>query len=237
MAKHADTTLRRRRAFAALLLTPLLALAAGTACVAANRPPAVASATEMSDFDGDGPQQTKTRPADAASRSSERTPVGGGSWDLGDDIDAEHLTRIMAHNDKVSAMIDADGDAVPTDFDPNHTVEDVGNMYAAANCTWGAYEKRHEMGLPVSSWLGNGADWYDSAKAEGYWVGTQPRHVGDIISFKRGQFGASAVYGHVAVISKLDDDGSFETIEMGDGRWFSRHFTAEQGRTLRYVYF
>ena len=143
----------------------------------------------------------------------------------------------MAHNDKVSAMIDADGDAVPTDFDPNHTVEDVGNMYAAANCTWGAYEKRHEMGLPVSSWLGNGADWYDSAKAEGYWVGTQPRHVGDIISFKRGQFGASTVYGHVAVISKLNGDGSFETIEMGNGRWFSRHFTAEQGRTLRYVYF
>ena len=93
------------------------------------------------------------------------------------------------------------------------------------------------MGLPVSSWLGNGADWYDSAKAEGYWAGTQPRHVGDIISFKRGQFGASTVYGHVAVISKLDGDGSFETIEMGNGRWFSRHFTAEQGRTLRYVYF
>lgn len=43
-------------------------------------------------------------------------------------------------------------------FDPNHVTGDVGNAYAFSQCTWWAYVRRHQLGLPVGSHMGNGAD-------------------------------------------------------------------------------
>ncbi|RSX49757.1 CHAP domain-containing protein [Bifidobacterium castoris] len=84
---------------------------------------------------------------------------------------------------------------------------DTGNAYPWGQCTWWAYERRHQLGLPAGSHFGNAASWAASAAALGYTVDTTPT-VGAIVVFQPGQAGAHPVYGHVAVVEQIHDDGS-----------------------------
>ena len=55
-----------------------------------------------------------------------------------------------------------------------------------------------------------------------------PRHVGDIIVFAAGQEGSDSYYGHVAIVEKINDDGSIVTSESGaslNGGTYSRTLT------------
>lgn len=96
----------------------------------------------------------------------------------------------------------------------NHDTGDSGNAYPFSQCTWWVYVRRHQLGLPVGSHFGNGAQWADSARALGYQVDHTPS-VGAVMVFARGQLGASAQYGHVAVVEAVEDDGSVVTSESG----------------------
>lgn len=174
----------------------------------------------------------------SVSRSSDRT--GSGTWELGEDINADKLTRVEAYNDTVAALIDGrDKDAVPADFDPNHDTGDTGNAYEFSECTWWAYVRRHQLGLPAGSYMGNGNQWADTARRLGYWVDNTPR-VGDVMVFQAGQAGSSLIYGHVAIVEAVNTDGSITTSECGaayNGQPFSRTFPASETGNYQYIHY
>ncbi|MCI1664086.1 CHAP domain-containing protein [Bifidobacterium crudilactis] len=84
-----------------------------------------------------------------------------------------------------------------------HRTGNVGNAYPFSQCTWWAYIRRQQLNLPVGSYLGNGQDWANSARALGYLVNHTP-HVGAAISLRGGQLGANAQYGHVAIVEQVN---------------------------------
>ncbi|MDU6641352.1 MAG: CHAP domain-containing protein, partial [Alloscardovia omnicolens] len=99
-----------------------------------------------------------------------------------------------------------------------------GNAYPFSQCTWWAYTRRHQLGLPVGSYFGNGGQWANSARALGYSVDNTPQ-VGDVMVFLPGQEGADPVYGHVAIVEKINADGSVVTSESGavmNGKTYTR---------------
>ncbi|WP_418969013.1 CHAP domain-containing protein [Alloscardovia omnicolens] len=107
---------------------------------------------------------------------------------------------------------------------PQHPTGDTGNAYPFSQCTWWAYIRRHQLGLPVGSYFGNGGQWANSARALGYSVDNVPQ-VGDIMVFQPGQEGSDSFYGHVAIVEKVNPDGSVVTSESGavmNGRTYTR---------------
>lgn len=89
----------------------------------------------------------------AASRSEARTDLSSssvtaqstneGGWGLSNSdstLDAKLMNRNNANNPVVSALVDADGDAVPAGFNPNHAVGTNSNNYPWGQCTWYAYQ-------------------------------------------------------------------------------------------------
>lgn len=181
----------------------------------------------------------------AVSRSEDRTDLSAngsssvsaqttnqGSWQLSGtntDVKVDGMTRATANNPQVATWLDADQADLPHGFDPNHATGDSGNAYEFSQCTWWVYVRRHQLGLPAGSHMGNGNMWGNSARALGYWVDHTARHVGDIMVFAAGQDGTDATYGHVAIIEKINPDGSVETSECGsvmNGKTYSHTYSA-----------
>lgn len=106
----------------------------------------------------------------------------------------------------------------------SHPSYDTGNAYPRYQCTWWVYIRRHQLGLPVASYFGNGGQWDNTARSMGYKVDHTPS-VGAVMVFEPGQYGMSAQYGHVAIVEKVNSDGSVTTSETGavmQGRIYSR---------------
>lgn len=95
-----------------------------------------------------------------------------------------------------------------------HPTGDVGLAYAWSQCTWWAYLRRHQLYLPVGSYLGNGQDWGWKARQLGYLVNNIP-HYGAAISIKAGMLGSSPLYGHVAIVERVNGDGTILISESG----------------------
>ena len=179
------------------------------------------------------------------SRSDYRQPLptasqrNEGSWDLGESaLDAGQMSKSSANNPAVAALMDANRSVLPAGFNPNHATGDVGNAYEFSQCTWWAYVRRHQLGLPVGSHMGNAKDWSGSARTLGYWVDDTPRNVGDIVVFQAGQEGSDSTYGHVAIVEKINPDGSIVTSECGavmNGKTYSRTLT--NVHALRYIHY
>lgn len=95
-----------------------------------------------------------------------------------------------------------------------------GNAYPARQCTLWAYIRRSQLSLPVGSYMGNGAEWANTARSLGYLVNNTP-HVGAAMVFARGQrvgyWNADWTYGHVAVVERVNGDGSVLISEGGTG--------------------
>ncbi|WP_427877365.1 CHAP domain-containing protein [Gardnerella sp. 2492-Sm] len=163
-------------------------------------------------------------------------------WDFGSNsgFDLAQLSRSNANNPLVADLMDLDANILPKGFNPNHGTGDIGNAYSFSQCTWWVYIRRHQLGLPVGSHFGNGGSWANSARQLGYWVDRTPRHVGDIMVFAPGQFGSDRTCGHVAVVEKINPDGSIETSECGAifaGKPFSRTFSASQAASLQFIHY
>lgn len=181
------------------------------------------------------------------SRSRAREPLSvspgtvDGTWLGSDKVDTARLTAIPASNATVKTWVNGpDKNLIPIGFQPDHATGDTGLAYSFSQCTWWAYTRRHQLGLPVGSHFGNGAQWADSARRLGYWVDSTPRHEGDVIVFQRGQFGSSPVYGHVGIVEHINADGSIVTSECGAalaGHPVSRTFTAAQAATLQFIHY
>jgi surface antigen len=60
---------------------------------------------------------------------------------------------------------------------------------------------------------GNAGEWCDSAPPAGLAQTMEPVH-GDVIVFAPGSCGASAVYGHVAVVDIVNDNGTVTFVEQ-----------------------
>lgn len=120
--------------------------------------------------------------------------------------------------------------------DTNFTATSSSNTYPFGQCTWYTYNRMQQLGTPVENYLGNGADWGKNAKAKGYQTDTQP-HVGWVVSFTQGAGGADPVYGHVAVIEAISDDGQHflvsecNVVDSGSGTISFRELTNGQGMT------
>lgn len=221
----------------ALVTSASLAALVGTAATALAFSQQNASRLVLAD-DGTETSQIKRVSDRAASRSEGRTALkelastsNNGGWQLGDtsaSMDASLMSKSIADNPNVAVLMDQDSSALPANFNPNHATGDVGNAYEFSQCTWWVYVRRHQLGLPAGSHMGNGCQWADSARALGYWVDNTPRHVGDIIVFAAGQEGSDSYYGHVAIVEKINDDGSIVTSESGaslNGGTYSRTLT------------
>lgn len=240
-----------RKQFATAGAFTLLAATAGSFVYAANAGSSSvtpfasgASTSVVSDIaSGSGDDVTSATDVEydrssTVSRSADRVPVESATdyadvenaqWSMtseSDSLDVSQMSKSLADNPNVAALMERDSGSIPDGFDPNHATGDSGNAYSFSQCTWWVYVRRHQLGLPVGSHFGNGAQWADSARALGYWVDNTPR-VGDIMVFARGQEGANAVYGHVAVVEDIVD-GKVITSECGavmNGTPYSKEYS------------
>ena len=116
-----------------------------------------------------------------------------------------------------------------------------GSAYPARQCTLWAYIRRSQLALPVGSYMGNGADWASTARSLGYLVNNTP-HVGAAMVFARGQrvtnWNADWSYGHVAVVERVNADGSVLISEGGTGfASFPTYETVYGARNYQYIHY
>lgn len=125
----------------------------------------------------------------------------------------------------------------PVSFNPNHDTGDKGNAYSFSQCTWWAYVRRHQLGLPAGSHMGDGRLWASTARSLGYWVDRNPM-VGDVIVFQPGQAGADGYYGHVGVVENVIElDGKkWVVTSESSAEYNGKHFSRILGNVERFEY-
>ncbi|OZG60893.1 Soluble lytic murein transglycosylase [Bifidobacterium hapali] len=109
--------------------------------------------------------------------------------------------------------------------------------YETGQCTWWAAARRLQIGKPVDGYMGDGWMWASSARKFGYPTGGGIQ-LGDVASFAKGYLGASADYGHVAIVEEIKDDGSIVVSESGGGLPYAwlRTLTKEQANNPSITY-
>ncbi|GAK30743.1 surface antigen [Weissella oryzae SG25] len=122
-------------------------------------------------------------------------------------------------------------------FSDDRTTTYPDNKYPFGQCTWYVYNRMKQTGHPLP-WFsgdgGNGGYWGEVAKQQGFNVEANKPHEGWAVSFKGGQFGAIAPYGHIAFVEHVNDDGSFLVSECnvmnpGSGTISFREISSGQG--------
>lgn len=112
--------------------------------------------------------------------------------------------------------------------------------YGYKQCTWWAYNRARDFGISYGEYMGNGSDWKYQA---GYMVSSTPV-LHSVISFNpgqtmsNGQWYADSVYGHVAFVEAVYEDGTLLISESGmnlEGEYQIQKVSAEDARTLSYV--
>lgn len=218
------------------------------------------STTQLHTIDG----SEVSRSQDRASLTTEAVSVNSDStstWSLGDSDSSLDLSLISSRIEVEEEVVEEPvaqpaptytyslapiqtftytGEGEPEGFNPNHATGDYGNRYDFSQCTWWAYIRRHQLGLPVGSYFGNGANWANSAAALGYWVDGVARFVGDIVVFAPGQAWADSTYGHVAIIESIGEDGSITISEMSasnNGVTHYRSFSAAEASQFVYIHY
>ncbi|QHW38188.1 LysM peptidoglycan-binding domain-containing protein [Staphylococcus ursi] len=88
------------------------------------------------------------------------------------------------------------------------------NLYDWGQCTWYVFNKRKEIGLPISTYWWNANAWDDNAARDGYLIDHRPT-VGSILQSDLGY------YGHVSYVERINPNGSILVSEM--------NFTAAPG--------
>ncbi|MEO5949150.1 MAG: CHAP domain-containing protein [Candidatus Saccharimonas sp.] len=86
-----------------------------------------------------------------------------------------------------------------------------GNKYSYGQCTWYAYERRMQLGMPVGGMWGNAYSWAYMAQAAGYQVDGNPT-AGSVMQNSGG-------YGHVAVVESVNPGVSVTISEMNAYRF------------------
>ena len=95
-------------------------------------------------------------------------------------------------------------------------------------CTWYAWQQVSDnQGIALPAW-GNGGSWYGNAAASGYATGSTPA-AGSIACWSAYN---SPPYGHVAYVTGVNGDGSFNIVEGGSG-WPQANWQGICSRTVR----
>ncbi|MHC5267845.1 glucosaminidase domain-containing protein [Enterococcus sp. LJL98] len=94
----------------------------------------------------------------------------------------------------------------------------VSGSYGSDQCTWYVYNRVFQLGGKVGDYMGNGADWKETGIREGYQTSKTPR-AGYVISFKQGVAGYHPMYGHVAFVEAVGEEGIL--ISEGDASYLS----------------
>lgn len=82
-----------------------------------------------------------------------------------------------------------------------------GDNYALGNCTYWAFARRGQVGLPIPNTWGNANTWDDRAGLDGYTVDHTPTQSA-IMETDRGALG------HVGFVESVDPDGTWHISEM-----------------------
>ncbi|RBP99793.1 CHAP domain-containing protein [Bifidobacterium xylocopae] len=235
----AKAAVRRNHIVTGSAMAALMGAAAGAIAVVAPKGPLkapLAAGDASSQVTPAGYTAAGSGRDGAVSRSEARKPEGAdqqtsnqGKWKMDESgLDVSNMFKSLADNPVVAALMDRNRPVLPPAFNPNHATGDAGNAYEFSQCTWWAYVRRHQLGLPVGSHMGNGCQWAASARSLGYWVDNTPRNVGDVMVFNAGQEGTDPQYGHVAIVESINPDGSITTSECGvskAGKTYSHTYT------------
>ena len=154
-------------------------------------------------------------------------------------------TRFVTYNDlEVSGLVANNNIILPDGVLPEseqpgyiaptfrYSFVNNGNDYAEGNCTWYAYERRKELGNPVSSGLGNANTW-DDRSSTGY---DHTPSFGAVLVDNGGW------YGHVAIVENVDEEGNITISEMNNyayGGWNivnTRVISAGQAVLYNYIH-
>jgi surface antigen len=112
------------------------------------------------------------------------------------------------------------------------------NRFAYGQCTYWANMRYHQLTGYWVPWQGDAYQWVAGAQAYGWIVSARPR-VPSIIVLQPGVQGASA-YGHVAVVERINPDGSVYTSNYNwyaNGGWNRLSYvTFHPGRGVAFVW-
>lgn len=89
------------------------------------------------------------------------------------------------------------------------------NYYYWGDCTWYVFERRQQLGKPAGNNWGNASNWDDAARGQGYSVSSRPS-VGAIMQANAWTNNAWGM-GHVAIVERINSDGSILVSEMNFG--------------------
>lgn len=106
------------------------------------------------------------------------------------------------------------------------------NYYGKYQCTWWAYQRRAQLGKPVSNRWGNAKNWYYNAQRSGYATGHTPKLYAVMQS-------TAGYYGHVAVVEKKYKNGSILVSEYNYNRplaYGTRVISKAAARQYNYIY-
>ncbi|MDU6507155.1 MAG: CHAP domain-containing protein, partial [Staphylococcus sp.] len=103
----------------------------------------------------------------------------------------------------------------------NSALNNQGNHYYFGNCTYYAFDRRQQLGRSVGSYWGNANNWASSARNAGLVVDHRPE-VGAVFQTSAGY------YGHVGIVERVNNDGSFYVSEMN----WNGHFNDVTNRTI-----
>ena len=114
----------------------------------------------------------------------------------------------------------------------------ITQSYPYGECTWYVFNRAKEFGIQFDPYMGNGQDW---AHKSGYEVTNTPtKH--SAVSFQGTQAGGHRLYGHVAFVEDVKDDGSIlisecNFVQSGQGTGITNYrvFGADEARNFYYV--
>ena len=149
------------------------------------------------------------------------------------DFDKKHMPDL----DKYSTSTGSSGTDVSGSAFKPFSISDVSSPYPYGQCTWYVYERVQQFDKHVGGHWGDAHNWDNSAEDAGYSVSTTPKNHTAVV-FEAGQSGASALYGHVAFVEKVNDDGSIiisESNVKGLGIVSYRQIDADTASSLHYI--
>lgn len=161
---------------------------------------------------------------------------GGWRYNYGNMFYVPHVNQYLSGSEGESSSNTkqiSDGDF------PEPDPSDYGGIHPEGECTYYADNRRKEIGAPLeNARLGDAGSWVPKAKASDMDTGTEPK-VGAVMVYEYCQLNVSCRYGHVAVVEKVNDDGSVVVSEMN---WDAhnvinfRTVSDSDANQLKYIY-
>ena len=148
---------------------------------------------------------------------------------------AATATAVITHQDGYDPTQPTTGTNLPPPQTGNGSTL---NRFAFGQCTYWANMRYHQLTGYWVPWLGNAYQWAYGAQSSGWVVSATPR-VPSIIVLQPGVQGAGG-YGHVAVVERINSDGSVYTSNYnwyGNGGWDTlSYWTFRPGPGVSFVW-